>query len=214
VIQPDLNFLRGLRDLCDREGILLISDEVMTGFRVARGGAQALLEVTPDLSIFGKVIGGGLPVGAYGGRADIMRMVAPEGPVYQGGTLSGNPVAMAAGLATLDILQDEGIFADLAEKANALMNGLKEAGAAKGIPVQTVVFGAMMGFFFADKPVRNYTEALKCDVPRFVKFFRSLLQDGVYIAPSAFEAAFVSTAHTDQDIDRTLEAFRRAIASL
>ncbi|MDH4249176.1 MAG: glutamate-1-semialdehyde 2,1-aminomutase, partial [Deltaproteobacteria bacterium] len=214
VIAPDLTFLRGLRDVCDREGLLLICDEVMTGFRVARGGAQSLLEVTPDLSIFGKIIGGGLPVGAYGGRADIMGKIAPEGPVYQAGTLSGNPVAMAAGLATLEILQDESLFTALAEKSNALMNGLKAAGQAKGIPVQTTVYGAMMGFFFADQPIRNYTEALRCDVPRFTRFFKSLLEDGVYLAPSAFEAAFVSTAHTDQDIDQTLEAMRRAMAAL
>ncbi|MDH5751347.1 MAG: glutamate-1-semialdehyde 2,1-aminomutase [Deltaproteobacteria bacterium] len=214
VITPELTFLRGLRDLCDREGILLISDEVMTGFRVALGGAQSLFDITPDLTIFGKVIGGGFPVGAYGGRRDIMSKVAPEGPVYQGGTLSGNPVAMAAGLATMEVLEDPAVFTDLAEKARLFTEGLEQAASANNVPLQTVRFGAMMGFFFSDKPVRNYDDATACDTARYSKFFKVMLENGVYLAPSAFEASFVSTAHTEEDLRRTAQAAGRAMASL
>jgi len=213
VIRPDLTFLRGLRDLCDREGIVLIFDEVMTGFRVARGGAQALFDLTPDLTTFGKVIGGGLPVGAYGGRADIMHRVAPAGPVYQAGTLSGNPVAMAAGIATLEALEDEALFADLAEKSKRVLDALVEAAREKGVPVQTAHFGAMMGFFFSAQPVRNYADALRTDTALFTRFFKGLLAGGVYIAPSAFEALFVSTAHSEADLDQTAEAIRKAMAA-
>lgn len=210
VVVPDVEFLRGLRNLCDREGIVLIGDEVMTGFRVARGGAQALFDITPDLTIFGKVIGGGMPVGAYGGRADIMRKLAPEGPVYQGGTLSGNPVAMAAGIATLDLL-DEEAYARLSESSARLMDGLKDIGRETGVPIRTASFGGLMGFFFSDKPVRNYTDALATDVQAFVRFFRGMLAEGVYLAPSAFEAAFMSLAHTDADLDQTLTAARKVL---
>jgi glutamate-1-semialdehyde 2,1-aminomutase len=211
LVPPDLMFLRGLRELCDREGILFIADEVMTGFRVARGGAQSLFDITPDLTLFGKVIGGGMPVGAYGGRADIMRKVAPEGPVYQGGTLSGNPVAMAAGLATLAALDNEEAYAQLGERSAQLMDGLKEAGREAGVPIQTASFGGLMGFFFSDKPVRNYTDALATDVPAFVRFYRGMLNEGVYLAPSAFEALFMSLAHTEEDLDRTLTAARKVL---
>jgi len=211
LVQPDLTFLRGLRDVCDREGIVLIADEVMTGFRVARGGAQALFEITPDLTIFGKVIGGGMPVGAYGGRADIMRKLAPEGPVYQGGTLSGNPVAMAAGLATLRLLDNPDAYARLAEQSARLMDGLKDIGHEAGVPLQTASFGGLMGLFFSAQPVRNYTEALACDVQAFVRFFRGMLAEGVYLAPSAFEALFMSLAHTDADLDQTLSAARKVL---
>jgi glutamate-1-semialdehyde 2,1-aminomutase len=211
LVVPDLAFLHGLRDLCDREGIVLIGDEVMTGFRVARGGAQALFDLTPDLTIFGKVIGGGMPVGAYGGRADIMRKVAPEGPVYQGGTLSGNPVAMAAGIATLDLLDHDEAYAELSEKSGRLMDGLKSIGREAGVPLQAESFGGLMGFHFNAKPVRNYTDALTDDVPAFIRFFRGMLAEGVYLAPSAFEAGFMSLAHSDADIDQTLTAARKVL---
>jgi len=214
VIAPELGFLRGLRDVCDREGILLISDEVMTGFRVARGGAQSLFEITPDLSTFGKVIGGGFPVGAYGGRADIMSKVAPEGPVYQGGTLSGNPVAMAAGIATFSVLEDENVFSDLAEKGGWLMNSFKDSARSKGLPLQTTCFGGMFGFFFSEKPVKNYQDALDSRTEVYPAFFKGMLQGGVYLAPSPFEAGFVSTAHTQADLEQTAEAFEKAIQGL
>jgi len=210
LVVPDVEFLRGLRNLCDREGIVLIADEVMTGFRVARGGAQALFDLTPDLTIFGKVIGGGMPVGAYGGRADIMRKLAPEGPVYQGGTLSGNPVAMAAGIATLDLL-DEAAYAQLSESSARLMDGLKDLGREAGVPIQTASFGGLMGFFFSAKPVRNYTDALASDVQAFVRFYRGMLAEGVYLAPSAFEALFMSLAHTGADLDHTLTTARKVL---
>jgi glutamate-1-semialdehyde 2,1-aminomutase len=214
VIAPELPFLRGLRDLCDREGILLVCDEVMTGFRVAHGGAQALLEVHPDLSTFGKVIGGGFPVGAYGGRADVMAHVAPEGPVYQAGTLSGNPVAMAAGLATLKLLEDPAVYADLGEKSRRLTDGFAAIAGEGGVPLQTACFGGMFGFFFADRPVRNYADALASRGALYPAFFRAMLEKGVYLAPSPYEAAFVSTAHDDSDLERTLEAFRYALGRL
>jgi len=213
VIQPELGFLRGLRDVCDREGILLISDEVMTGFRVARGGAQALLEVTPDLSTFGKVIGGGFPVGAYGGRADVMEQVAPVGGVYQAGTLSGNPVAMAAGLATLGLLDDD-VYAELGAKTQRLTAEFTAAAKAKGLGLQTANFGGMFGFYFADAPVRNYDDALASRGDLYPKFFRGMLEKGVYLAPSPYEAAFVSTAHGDAELEQTIEAFRYAVGLL
>lgn len=214
VITPELSFLKGLRDICDREGILLICDEVMTGFRVALGGAQSLLEFTPDLSTFGKVIGGGLPVGAYGGRADIMENVAPLGAVYQAGTLSGNPVAMSAGIAALTVLADKDFYADLAEKSNTLMNGLAASAREVGIALQTTVFGGMMGMFFSEKPVRNYKDALATDTKLFTRFFRGMLDEGIYLAPSAFEALFMSAAHNSQDIARTNEAAHKVLNGL
>jgi glutamate-1-semialdehyde 2,1-aminomutase len=186
----------------------------MTGFRVALGGAQGLLGLRPDLSIFGKVIGGGFPVGAYGGRAEIMERLAPLGPVYQAGTLSGNPVAMAAGIATLRALQRGNPFAELAERAGRLMAGLAQAGAAAGHPLQVCHFGAMMGMFFSATPVRNYEEALATEVKTFVRFFQGMLREGVYLAPSAFEALFLSTAHTDEDVERTIAAARKVLAAL
>jgi glutamate-1-semialdehyde 2,1-aminomutase len=213
VIRPELGFLRGLRDVCDREGILLVSDEVMTGFRVARGGAQALLEVTPDLSTFGKVIGGGFPVGAYGGRADVMEQVAPVGGVYQAGTLSGNPVAMAAGLATLALLTDD-VYAELGARTQRLTEEFTAAAKAKGLGLQTASFGGMFGFFFADAPVRNYTDALASRGDLYPRFFRGMLEKGVYLAPSPYEAAFVSTAHSDADLEQTIAAFRYAVGLL
>jgi glutamate-1-semialdehyde 2,1-aminomutase len=214
VITPELSFLRGLRDLCDREGILLICDEVMTGFRVARGGAQSLFEITPDLSTFGKVIGGGLPVGAYGGRTDIMEKVAPLGPVYQAGTLSGNPVAMSAGIATLSVLAEADFYADLAEKARTLMEALASSAKEVGIPIQTTVFGGMMGMFFSEKPVNNYQDALATDTEVFTRFFRGMSAEGIYLAPSAFEALFMSAAHSSDDVARTAEAAHKVLTGL
>lgn len=212
VIGPDHTFLRGLRDLCDREGIVLIADEVMTGFRVAYSGAQSLLEIIPDLSTFGKVIGGGLPVGAYGGRAEIMRTISPAGPAYQAGTLSGNPVAMAAGLATLELLSAPGVYADLAEKADRLTGEIESAAKEKGIPLQRLHFGSMFGLFFSEKPVKNYAQALETDTRIFTRFFKGMVTEGVYIAPSAFEAWFMSTAHSEEDLDRTVEAARKTFS--
>lgn len=214
VIQPDLQFLRGLRSVCDREGILMISDEVMTGFRVAWGGAQSLFEITPDLSTFGKVIGGGFPVGAYGGRADVMGRIAPDGPVYQAGTLSGNPVAMAAGLATLSVLQDESVFSELANKAKYLTDQFISIAKENGRALQTAVFGGMFGFFFSDTPVKNYSDVLAMDTGFFPGFFQRMLQNGVYLAPSPYEAAFVSTAHGEAELEQTVEAFRNALKGL
>lgn len=214
VIVPELKFLQALRSLCDREGVVLIFDEVMTGFRVALGGAQSLFEITPDLSTFGKVIGGGFPVGAYGGKREIMGNVAPLGPVYQAGTLSGNPVAMAAGIATLNALQDGDFYADLAEKSRRLMDSLKASAGEAGLPLQTAVFGGMMGMFFSDAPVRNYQDALGADTGVFNRFFRGMLEEGVYLAPSAFEALFMSAVHSDEVIARTEEAARKVFTGL
>jgi glutamate-1-semialdehyde 2,1-aminomutase len=214
VIEPDPAFLQGLRELCTREKIVLIFDEVMTGFRVARGGAQALFGIKPDLTTFGKIIGGGFPVGAYGGRADIMSCVAPLGPVYQAGTLSGNPVAMAAGLATLSLLEADSLYAGLEAKAKRLCDGLTELGKRHGHPVVTAAYGGMLGFFFSDRPVRNYTDVMETDAPAYVKFFRGMLERGIYLAPSPYEALFVSLAHSDEDLARTLEAAGKAMAAI
>ncbi len=211
MIVPELTFLRGLRDLCDREGILLIFDEVMSGFRVDYGGAQKIFSVIPDISIFGKVIGGGLPVGAYGGRQEIMLEVAPAGPVYQAGTLSGNPLAVAAGLETLRILKEDNPYSDLGKKTAWLSEEFKSAGKSTGIPVQTNAIGSMFGFFFSEDPVTDYRQALKTDTERFAVFFKSMLKHGIYIAPSAFESLFLSTAHSDVDLERTAKAFKKSL---
>jgi len=213
-VAPRDGYLAGLRDLTRKAGALLIFDEVMTGFRVALGGAQALYGGKPDLTCLGKIIGGGLPVGAYGGRAEIMDHVAPDGPVYQAGTLSGNPVAMAAGIATLQVLRTGDVFADLGAKAQRLMEGLRDAAQAAGRPLQVCHFGAMMGMFFSGTPVRNYRDALATDVKTFVRFFQGMLREGIYLAPSAFEALFISTAHSDADLERTVEAARRVLKRL
>lgn len=210
MIAPERNFLQGLRDLCDRAGILLIFDEVMTGFRVDFGGAQELFNIIPDLSLFGKVIGGGLPVGAYGGRQDIMLKVAPAGPVYQAGTLSGNPIAVAAGLATLELLKSENPFPELACKSAWLTQELQSAAKKVGIPLQTVCMGGLFGLFFSADPIRNYQDALKSDTARFTKFFQSMLRQGIYLPPSAFESLFLSTAHSDDDLEQTVVAARTA----
>ena len=214
-VPPAPGFLEGLRALCDEYQSVLIFDEVMTGFRVALGGAQALYGVMPDLTTFGKVIGGGLPVGAFGGEREIMERIAPLGPVYQAGTLSGNPVAMAAGLATLDIISQQDFFPRLTAMTQRLTDGLQERAAAAGIPFTTNRVGGMFGLFFTDKPhVQSYTDVMSCDVERFKRFFHGMLDHGVYLAPSAFEAGFVSGAHSAADIDATLEAAGRVFAGL
>jgi glutamate-1-semialdehyde 2,1-aminomutase len=216
VAAPKPGFLEGLRDLATKHGSVLIFDEVMTGFRVARGGAQELYGITPDLTTFGKVIGGGLPVGAYGGRKDIMEQVAPTGPVYQAGTLSGNPLATAAGLATLRVIEDDSDFyASLDRKAGRLADGLVDAAAAAGIPAALNRVGSMMTLFFTEaQSVTDYETAARSDTARYAKYFQACLQGGVYLAPSQFEAAFVSSAHSDEDIARTIESSRTALASL
>ena len=210
MIPPEKGFLNGLRELCDREGILLIFDEVMTGFRVDFGGAQNLFGIVPDLSIFGKVIGGGLPLGAYGGRQDIMLKVAPAGPIYQAGTLSGNPLAVAAGLKTLEILGEQKPYSELSKKTSWLIDELQSSAKIAGIPIQTQAIGGMFGLFFSSEPVRNYQDALKTDKEQFTHFFRSMLKQGVYLAPSPFESFFVSTEHSDEDLERTSLAIRKA----
>ena len=214
MIPPEHGFLQGLRELCDREGILLIFDEVMTGFRVDFSGAQALFQVMPDLSIFGKVIGGGLPVGAYGGRREIMLQVAPAGPVYQAGTLSGNPIAVSAGKTMLKILKEEDPYADLGRKTATLNEALSDAAKKKGIPLETCSMGGMFGFFFSEKKVRNYEDALKCNRDYFITFFKEVLSRGIYLAPSPFESLFLSSSHSEADIDQTIEAFQHGLAAI
>ena len=214
MVPPEHGFLQGLRELCDREGILLVFDEVMTGFRVDFSGAQSLFQIMPDLSIFGKVIGGGLPVGAYGGREDIMLQVAPAGPVYQAGTLSGNPIAVAAGIAMLRILKEEDPYADLGRKTAALKEVMSEAAFKKGIPLQTCSMGGMFGFFFSENKIRNYEDALNCNRDYFISFFREVLSRGIYLAPSPFESLFLSTSHTEENLEQTAEAFRKGLAAI
>jgi len=205
-VAPVKGFLQTLRKLTAAHGALLIFDEVMTGFRVAYGGAQALYGIRPDLSCFGKIIGGGLPVGAYGGRRKIMAHVAPQGPVYQAGTLSGNPLAMAAGIATLKQLQKKGVYEKLEARSAQLCVGLARAAAAAGVPAQVDHVGSMVGMFFCPDPVRSFDDAKKCDLPLFAKFYQGMRQEGIYLAPSQFEALFVSAAHTREQIDRTVAA--------
>jgi glutamate-1-semialdehyde 2,1-aminomutase len=214
VVPPRPGFLEGLRALCDQEGILLIFDEVITGFRVAWGGAQARYGVTPDLTCLGKIIGGGLPVGAYGGRRDLMSQMAPTGPIYQAGTLSGNPVAVAAGLVTLRALQQPGVYETLEEQASWLARELAGAAARRGVPVTLNRVGSMLTLFFTDSPVTNLEEAKKADLPRFRKFFQSMLAAGVYLPPSQFEALFLSLAHRPADLQATLTAAEEALAAV
>ena len=209
-IPPDFGFLEGLREITREYGALLVFDEVMTGFRISYGGAQARFGITPDLTTMGKVIGGGLPVGAYGGRKDIMEMVAPAGPMYQAGTLSGNPLAMTAGIKTLELLKRPGTYDKLEATTKRLAEGIQEAAKAAGLPVCGNSISAMFGFFLCDGPVRNFEEAKATDSERFAKLHRAMLERGVYLAPSSFEAGFTSLAHSDADIDATLEAFRES----
>ena len=213
-LPPREGFLQHLRALCSAHGALLIFDEVMTGFRVALGGAQARYGVKPDLSTFGKIIGGGMPVGAYGGRADLMRQISPTGPIYQAGTLSGNPVAMAAGLAMLDLIQAPGFYEDLERRTHALCDGLEAAAHDAGIAFTTQRIGGMFGLFFSNERVDTYKQAMACDSAMFNRFFHALLERGVYLGPSAFEAGFMSSAHTDDVIAETVNAARAAFQSL
>jgi glutamate-1-semialdehyde 2,1-aminomutase len=214
-IPPVPGFLETLREECTRHGAVLIFDEVMTGFRVARGGAQELYGIRPDLTTLGKIVGGGMPVGAFGGRREIMEHIAPLGPVYQAGTLSGNPVAMAAGLATLDGLSVPGFHAKLAVTTERLVTGLGEAARSAGVPLATNHVCGMFGLFFTDAAqVTSYAQATACNVERFKRFFHGMLDQGVYLAPSAFEAGFVSAAHTDREIDATIAAAQRVFAKI
>jgi glutamate-1-semialdehyde 2,1-aminomutase len=214
-VPPLPGFLDTLRRECDRSGALLIFDEVMTGFRVALGGAQALYGVRPDLTTLGKIIGGGMPVGAFGGRRDIMERLAPLGPVYQAGTLSGNPVAMIAGITTLELVSAPGFHQRLETSTDELIRRLRESAQSAGIPLATNHVCGMFGFFFTDEPnVDRYGKVMACDVERFKRFFHGMLAEGIYFAPSAFEAGFMSAAHTSADIDATIAAAARVFASL
>lgn len=213
-IVPDAGFLAGLRELTTANGALLVFDEVMTGFRISYGGAQARFGITPDLTTMGKVIGGGLPVGAYGGRREIMQMVAPAGPMYQAGTLSGNPLAMTAGIKTLELLNQPGSYEYLDRVTSRLVNGLLAIGKEKGHAMCGGSISGMFGFFFCEGPVHNFEDAKKADTVKFGKFHRGMLEEGVYLAPSQFEAGFTSLAHTEADIDRTLEAARTVLSQL
>lgn len=214
-IPPAPGFLEGLREICDDYGSVLIFDEVMSGFRVARGGAQEFYQVTPDLTTLGKVIGGGMPVGAFGGKREIMDYIAPVGPVYQAGTLSGNPVAMAAGLAALTQLDNADLYPGLNAKVERLVTGMQQLADEAGIPFTTNRAGSMFGFFFSqDRHVSSYKQATECNMEHFKKFYHSMLKQGVYLAPSAFEAGFMSAAHSDADIEATLAATKVAFAEL
>ncbi|MEH2405762.1 glutamate-1-semialdehyde 2,1-aminomutase [Nostoc sp.] len=213
-IAPDAGFLEGLRELTHEHGALLVFDEVMTGFRIAYGGAQEKFGVTPDLTTLGKVIGGGLPVGAYGGRRDIMSMIAPAGPVYQAGTLSGNPLAMTAGIKTLELLQKPGTYEYLDRITKKLADGLLQIAKENGHAACSGQISAMFGLFFTSGPVHNYEDAKKSDTAKFGRFHRGMLEHGVYLAPSQFEAGFTSFAHTEQDIDQTLAVARDVMSSL
>ncbi|MBE9100980.1 glutamate-1-semialdehyde 2,1-aminomutase [Vacuolonema iberomarrocanum] len=213
-IQPDAGFLAGLREITNEHGALLVFDEVMTGFRISYGGAQAKFGITPDLTTLGKIIGGGLPVGAYGGRKEIMEMVAPAGPMYQAGTLSGNPLAMTAGIKTLEILQRSGTYEYLEQATSRLAQGMLEVAEETGHAASGGSLSAMFGFFFNEGPVHNYEDAKKSDLQKFARFHRGMLEQGIYLAPSQFEAGFTSLAHTDADIDRTLEAARTVLSNI
>jgi glutamate-1-semialdehyde 2,1-aminomutase len=214
-IAPAPGFLEALRTVCDRSGAVLIFDEVMTGFRVALGGAQGLYGIQPDVTTLGKVLGGGLPVGAFGGRAEIMAHLAPLGPVYQAGTLSGNPLAMTAGIATLQKVAAPGFFDNLTESTQALVAGLGRAAADAGVPLATESVGGMFGLFFTDNDrVSSFAEVMACDSERFSRFFHGMLERGVYFAPSAFEAGFVSITHTDAEINETLAAAAEVFGEL
>jgi glutamate-1-semialdehyde 2,1-aminomutase len=213
VYLPKPGYLQFLREITEREGALLIFDEVMTGFRLARGGAQELFGVKPDLTCLGKIIGGGLPVGAFGGRREIMNYLAPEGPVYQAGTLSGNPLAMAAGIAALEML-DQNTYQRLEQLGSRLERGFREAARNAGVPVQFNRCGSMFCAYFTSEPVQNLNDAMRSDRGRFAKFFHAMLEAGVYIAPSQFEAGFISTAHTEEDIDQTVAAAAKALKGL
>ena len=214
VIVPEKQFLIGLRELCDEYGIVLIFDEVITGFRVSLGGAQELYGVTPDLTCLGKVIGGGLPVGAFGGKREIMEILAPVGAVYQAGTLSGNPLAMTAGIETLKVLSEDGVYEDLDRKGRILAEGMAEAASHAGIPIFSARVGSMFTLFFRDRPVTDYSDAMRCDTVSFQKYFSAMLDKGIYLPPSQFETVFVSLAHTERDLDKTIEAAWKSFSSI
>jgi glutamate-1-semialdehyde 2,1-aminomutase len=213
-IPPKEGYLQALRELCTEHGVLLIFDEVMTGFRVALGGAQAYYGITPDLTCFGKIIGGGMPVGAYGGRRDLMEQIAPAGPIYQAGTLSGNPVAMAAGLAMLQLIQAPGFYEDLTARTVRLTDGILAEAKKAGVPFSVNRVGGMFGLFFTDETVGSYAQATTADVAAFNRFFHGMLERGVYLAPSAFEAGFVSSAHDDAVIAATIATAAEVFATL
>mgnify|MGYP001461215430 CR=1 FL=1 len=214
-VPPLPGFLETLRAVCDEYGSLLILDEVMTGFRVSHTGAQGYYNIKADITTLGKVIGGGMPVGAFGGRRDVMQMIAPSGPVYQAGTLSGNPVAMAAGLKTLELLEDPAIYPQLNIRTEQLVTGLQQLADEAGIPFTTNHVGSMFGFFFTEeKKVTNFKQVMAGNIPRFNQFFHGLLKRGVYLAPASYEAGFMSVAHTEEDIGKTLQAAREAFAEL
>lgn len=213
-VLPKPGFLQGLRDLCDQYGSLLIIDEVMTGFRVGLGGAQEYFDVKPDLTTLGKVIGGGFPVGAFGGRKDIMNALAPLGPVYQAGTLSGNPVAMAAGLATLELVTQPGFHTKLTSVTQQLVRGLEARAKAANIPFHAVAIGGMFGLFFSNDAVHNEADAKRCNLEHFKQFFHGMLREGVYLAPSAFEAGFTSSAHGEKEIQFTLKAAEKVFSEI
>lgn len=213
VVLPQKNYLEGLREITKKYGIVLIFDEVMTGFRVAHGGVQSLYHITPDLTTLGKIIGGGLPVGAYGGKKEIMDSISPIGAVYQAGTLSGNPVAMTAGIATLEILKDTTIYKGLEEKSHRLAVGMEKVCKDAKIPAYHTRMGSMLCTFFTDQPVTDYTTAKKCNTERYAKFFHGMLEKGFYFAPSQFEAIFVSTCHGEKEIDATIDAFKDVVKS-
>ena len=214
VVEPAPGFLQGLREISKREGALLIFDEVITGFRMAYGGAQAVYGIDPDLTVMGKIIGGGLPVAAYGGKRHIMERVAPLGPVYQAGTLSGNPLAMCAGLATLPKLEAPGFYDAVNRRTQRLAEGLRKALKESRVAGQVNVAGSLLTLFFCEQPVRNYDDAKKSDTKKFAKFFQGMLERGIFLPPSQYEALFVSAAHTDADIDRTIAAARESLAAL
>jgi glutamate-1-semialdehyde 2,1-aminomutase len=213
-IPPLPGFLEGIRELCTRHGIVLIFDEVMTGFRVALGGAQALYGIKPDLTTLGKVIGGGMPVGAFGGRREIMEQIAPLGPVYQAGTLSGNPIAMTAGLKTLELISAPGFYTVLSEKVEYLTNGILASAHAAGIAMTCNRVGGMFGLFFSDQQVSSFAQATQCNIEQFKHFFHGMLDAGIYMAPSAYEAGFVSIMHGIDDLDATIEAAKRVFNKL
>ena len=215
MVPPEPGFLEALREACSQHGTVLIFDEVMTGFRVAKGGAQALFGIKPDLTTLGKIVGGGMPAAAFGGRADIMADISPDGPVYQAGTLSGNPVAMAAGLATLELIDQPGFYEQLTERTHQLVSGLAGAAADAGIPLSVEYAGGMFGCVFTDQgPVRSFSQVAAADVERFKRFFHGMLDAGIYLAPSAFEAGFVSAAHGDDEIQQTIAAASKVFAAL
>lgn len=214
-VPPVPGFLETLRDVCDQYGSLLILDEVMTGFRVSHTGAQGHYQIKADITTLGKVIGGGMPVGAFGGRRDVMQMIAPSGPVYQAGTLSGNPVAMAAGLKTLELLENPAIYPQLNARTEQLVTGLQRLADEAGIPFTTNHVGSMFGFFFTEeKKVTNFKQVMACNIPRFNQFFHGMLKRGIYLAPASYEAGFMSAAHTEDDIHTTLQAAKETFAEL